>query len=60
MIRIVIKIYWHFRGGKAFVGTEEYLVPKDTTRPSQHRSATRYVNRQLPLGHRTRGDVGLI
>lgn len=54
-------MFFIFKVGGAWPGEyDEYMVPKDTTRPSQHRSATRYVNRRLPLGHRTRGDVGLI
>ena len=59
MIRIIHKLYWPFFGGKFFVGTEEYHVPASTELPSQHRSVTRYINRQLPLSNRTRGDVGL-
>lgn len=39
---------------------EIWLIPMSTVQPSQHRSATRYVNRQLPLKGRTRGDVGLV
>lgn len=39
---------------------ESFLVPTSTEKPSQHRSATYYVNRQLPLKGRYRGDVGLV
>jgi hypothetical protein len=39
---------------------EIFLVPVSTEKPSQHRSATRYINRQLPLKGRCRGDVGLV
>lgn len=39
---------------------EEFLVPVNTELPSQHHSATQFINRQLPLENRTRGDVGII
>lgn len=60
MIRIIHKLYWVFLKEKHYWGTEEYFVPVSTEFPSQHCSVAQYINRQLPLNNRTRGDVGLI
>lgn len=60
MFIATIKHYWHLGTKKTLCYIDEFLVPRSTVKPSQHRSVTRYINRMLPTGHRCRGDVGQV
>lgn len=52
MIYLILEGYWGIY--------KEYLVPKDTTKPDQFRRELHRLDRNLPAGHRFRGDVGTI
>lgn len=60
MITVTVGFPIIFFGVKYGCEIEVYEVPKSTEQPSQHHSAPRFVNRQLPLKGRCRGDVGLV
>lgn len=57
MITVKIGRSVKFNGIKFYFDYEEYSVPINTEKPSQHRSSTAYVNRMISQGNRTRGDV---